>query len=158
MKQRLISSCADLAGELLNEKKERFGILVIDDHPIMRDGLRAVIGQESDMHIVGEAANGREAIAQFRKLRPDLTLIDLQMSEDGGLRTISAIRREFRGANIIVLTTYPGDARVVNAFALGAASYLLKTARSDEIIDAIRRAIIGRQIAVSQAAQDTGHE
>lgn len=71
---------------------------------------------------------------------------------------VTWIRREFRDANIIVLTTYPGDARVVNAFALGAASYLLKTARSYEIIDAIRRAIVGRQIAVPQAAQDAGHE
>ena len=129
----------------LNETKERFGILVVDDHPVMRDGLRAVIEQESDMEVTGEAADGKDAIEQFRKLLPDVMLIDLQMPVMDGLQAITTIRSEFPDATIIVLTTFPGDARVVRAFTLGATSYLLKTARREEIIKAIRSEATARQ-------------
>jgi DNA-binding NarL/FixJ family response regulator len=138
----------------LNETNERFGILIVDDHPVMRDGLRAVIEQEADMEITGEAANGKEAIAQFRKLLPDVMLIDLQMPVMDGLQAITAIRGEFPDAAIIVLTTFPGDARVVRAFTLGATSYLLKTARRDEIVKAIRGALTGRHIVALEVAQE----
>lgn len=134
----------------------------MDDHPVMRDGLRAVIEQEPDMEVLGEAADGREAIAQFQKLLPDVMLIDLQMPEVDGLEAIMTIRGEFPDATIIVLTTFPGDARVVRAFTLGATSYLLKTARRDEIIKAIRGALIGRHTVAPEVAQEiashTGHE
>jgi DNA-binding NarL/FixJ family response regulator len=138
----------------LNETNERFGILIVDDHPVMRDGLRAVIEQEADMEITGEAANGKEAIEQFRKLLPDVMLIDLQMPVMDGLQAITAIRGEFPDATIIVLTTFPGDARVVRAFTLGATSYLLKTARRDEIVKAIRGALTGRHIVALEVAQE----
>ncbi|GLQ45908.1 DNA-binding response regulator [Dyella lipolytica] len=146
----------------LNEKKERYGILIVDDHPVMRDGLRAVIEQEPDMEVVGEAADGREAIEQFQKLLPDIMLIDLQMPDVDGLQAITTIRSEFPDAIIIVLTTFPGDARVVRAFTLGATSYLLKTARRDEIIKAVRSALSGRHTVAPEVAQEiashTGHE
>jgi DNA-binding NarL/FixJ family response regulator len=138
----------------LNETNERFGILIVDDHPVMRDGLRAVIEQEADMEITGEAANGKDAIEQFRKLLPDVMLIDLQMPVMDGLQAITAIRGEFPDATIIVLTTFPGDARVVRAFTLGATSYLLKTARRDEIVKAIRGALTGRHIVALEVAQE----
>jgi len=140
-------------GELLNENTKRFSILVVDDHPVMRDGLRAVIRQESDLDVVGEAGNGKEAIEAFLRLRPDLMLIDLQMPEVDGLHAIEVIRETSPDAIIIVLTTYPGDARVRRAFALGATSYLLKTASGQEIIRAIRNALDGRHTVTSQVAK-----
>lgn len=146
----------------LAEKKDTFGILVVDDHPVMRDGLRAVIEQEPDMEVVGEAADGREAIEQFQRLLPDVMLIDLQMPDVDGLQAITTIRSEFPDATIIVLTTFPGDARVVRAFTLGATSYLLKTARRDEIIKAVRGALSGRHTVAPEVAQEiashTGQE
>lgn len=146
----------------MNEKKARFGILITDDHPVMRDGLRMVIEEEPDLEVLGEAADGQEAIQQFRKLRPDLLLIDLQMPEVDGLEAITTIRGEFPDATIVVLTTYPGDARVVRAFTLGATSYILKTARRDEILKAIRGALSGRHTVAPEVAQEiarhTGRE
>jgi DNA-binding NarL/FixJ family response regulator len=128
----------------------------------MRDGLRAVIEQEADMEVVGEAADGGEAIALFQRLLPDVMLIDLQMPGIDGLEAITVIRNEFPDATIIVLTTFPGDARVVRAFTLGATSYLLKTARRDEIIKAIRGAVAGRHTMAPEVAQEiashTGQE
>ncbi len=138
----------------LNETKDRFGILVVDDHPVMRDGLRAVVEQEPDMEITGEASDGKEAVEQFRKLLPDVMLIDLQMPVMDGLQAITSIRSEFPDATIIVLTTFPGDARLIRAFTLGATSYLLKTARRDEIIKAIRGALAGRHIVAPEVAQE----
>lgn len=138
----------------MNEKKARFRILITDDHPVMRDGLRMVIEEETDLEVVGEAADGQEAIEQFRRLRPDLLLIDLQMPEVDGLQAITTIRGEFPHATIVVLTTYPGDARVVRAFTLGATSYILKTARRDEILKAIRGALAGRHTVAPEVAQE----
>ena len=138
----------------LNVKSQRYGILVVDDHPVMRDGLRTIISEDPTLEVVGEASDGREAIEQFRRLTPDLMLIDLQMPDLDGLQAITMIRSEFPDATIIVLTTFPGDARVVRAFALGAVSYLLKTARSEEILRAIRGALTGRRTMAPEAAQE----
>lgn len=146
----------------MNEQKPPLSILVVDDHPVMRDGLRAIIGQHPDLNVVGEAGDGGEAIEQFRKLRPDLALVDLQMPGMDGLQAITIIRNEFPEATIIVLTSYPGDARVARAFTLGVTSYLLKTARSDEIVQAIRNAMAGRHTVAPevarQVARHTGDE
>lgn len=137
----------------MNEERERIRILIADDHPMIRDGLRSMLSAEDDMVVVGEAGDGKEAILRFRDLRPDLLLIDLQMPEIDGLQAITAIREEFADAVIIVLTSFLGDARVARAFALGATSYLLKTARSQEIIRAIRHALVGRHTVAPDVAQ-----
>ena len=94
--------------------------IVADDHPLLREGIAALIGAESDMQLVAEAATGREALAQFKLKRPDVTLMDLQMPDIGGIEAIIAIRGEFPNARIIVLTTYAGDVQVLRALKAGA--------------------------------------
>lgn len=129
-------------------------VLIVDDHPVMRDGLRAAIDQETDMAVVGEAGDGQEAISLFRGLQPHVTLMDLQMPGVDGLQAITTIRAEFPSATIIVLTTYPGDARVTRAITLGATSYLLKSACREEILDAIRGAARGHHVVAPEVAQE----
>jgi len=106
------------------------------------------------MELVGEASDGHEAIAMFRALRPSAVLMDLQMAGLDGLQAISAIRAEFPDANIIVLTSYPGDARIMRALALGATSYLLKSSTLEEIVRAIRCSVAGRHVMTPDAAHD----
>ncbi len=101
-------------------------ILTVDDHALLRKGIGALITAEPDMKLVAEASNGREAIAEFKKHRPDITLMDLQMPEMSGIECIIAIRSDFPNARIIVLTTYPGDVQVLRALKAGARGYLLK--------------------------------
>jgi len=101
-------------------------VLAVDDHPVLRQGIAGLIASQLDMRLVGEASNGREAIQQFRALRPDVTLMDLQMPEMNGIDAISAIRGEFPEARIIVLTTYAGDVQALRAMKAGARGYLLR--------------------------------
>ncbi len=129
-------------------------VLITDDHPVMRHGLRAAVSTQADMAIVGEATNGREAIEKFRELRPSVALMDLQMPDVDGLEAIGAIRNEFPDANIIVLTSYPGDARIMRALMLGATSYLLKSSSLDETIRAIRASMAGRHVMDPDVAHD----
>ncbi|WP_255412600.1 response regulator transcription factor [Dyella sp. C11] len=129
-------------------------VLVVDDHPLMRDGLCAAIDSEQGMSVIGEAAEGTEAVARYRQHHPDVTLLDLQMPRMDGLQAITAIRDEFPGACIVVLTTYPGDARVTRALTLGATSYLLKTAGRADILRAIRSATVGRHVIAPEVAAD----
>ncbi len=119
-------------------KPERIRVLVVDDHPVVCDGLSAMIGTQSDMIVVGQAANGSEAIQLFRKLKPDVTLMDLRMPEMGGLEAIRAIRAEFSNSRFIVLTTYQGDEDIHKALSAGAQGYLLKGMSHDTLFDAIR--------------------
>ena len=129
----------------MNEDSKRIRILAVDDHPILRQGIAGLIADESDMTLVAEAANGREAIQQFRTHRPDVTLMDLQMPEMNGLDAMIAIRGEFPDAGIIVLTTYTGDVQAMRALQAGARAYLLKNSLHKELLDTIRAVHAGRK-------------
>jgi DNA-binding NarL/FixJ family response regulator len=120
-------------------------ILVVDDHPVVREGILGLIATQSDMHLAAEAATGREAIQQFRAHRPDVTLMDLQMPEMSGLDAIMAIRDEFPEARIVVLTTYVGDVQVMRALKAGARAYLLKNTLNKELLDTIRAVHAGKK-------------
>jgi len=113
-------------------------ILTVDDHPLLREGIAAMLGSEADIEVVAEAANGTEAIEKFRALRPDVTLMDIQMPVVNGLDAIVEIRKHFPDARIIVLTTYSGDAQVAKAFKAGAFAYLLKSMLRKELVETIR--------------------
>ena len=123
----------------------RIRILVVDDHPVLRDGVAAILENQIDMTMVGEARDGSEAIERFRALRPDVTLMDLQMPGMNGVDAIVAIRSEHPGARIIVLTTYAGDVQAVRALKAGATGYLLKSSLRTELIDAIRNVHRGQR-------------
>jgi len=129
----------------MNEDSKRIRILAVDDHPILRQGIAGLIADESDMTLVAEAANGREAIQQFRTHHPDITLMDLQMPEMNGLDALIAIRGEFPDARIIVLTTYTGDVQATRALKAGARAYLLKNSLHKELLDTIRAVHAGRK-------------
>jgi DNA-binding NarL/FixJ family response regulator len=129
----------------MNEDSKRIRILAVDDHPILRQGIAGLIADESDMTLVAEAANGREAIQQFRTHKPDITLMDLQMPEMNGLDAMIAIRGEFPDARVIVLTTYTGDVQATRALKAGARAYLLKNSLHKELLDTIRAVHAGRK-------------
>ncbi|MEH0196217.1 response regulator transcription factor [Caulobacter sp. CCNWLY153] len=120
-------------------------ILVVDDHPILREGVAAILEDRTDMVLVGEARDGVEAIVQFRDLQPDVTLMDLQMPGMGGVEAIKAIRDEHPDARIVVLTTYDGDVQAVRALRAGALGYLLKSSLRTEMLDAIHAVRQGRR-------------
>ena len=127
-------------------------ILVVDDHPLVREGIARQIELESDMTLVAEASNGREAIQQFRAHRPDITLMDLQMPEMGGLDALIAIRNEFPEARILVLTTYKGDVQIMRALKAGARGYLLKNSLNEELMGAIRAVHAGKKALSAEAS------
>jgi DNA-binding NarL/FixJ family response regulator len=120
-------------------------VLCVDDHPLVREGIAALMAVHPDMALVAEAGNGREAIHQFRVHRPDITLMDLQMPEMGGFDALIAIRNEYPGARIIVLTTYAGDVQALRAMKAGASGYLLKNSMHKELLDTIRAVHAGRK-------------
>ena len=120
-------------------------ILTVDDHALLRKGIAALIHAESDIKLVAEASNGREAIAEFKQHRPDVTLMDLQMPEMSGIECMIAIRSDFPNARIIVLTTYPGDVEVHRALKAGARGYLLKGQVNKDLADVIRAVHAGKK-------------
>jgi DNA-binding NarL/FixJ family response regulator len=128
-----------------NAKPGAIRILVVDDHPVFREGVTAIIDGEADMVLAGEARDGAEAIVRFRDLRPDVTLMDLQMPGMSGVEAIKAIRAEHPDARIVVLTTYDGDAQAVRALKAGAVGYLLKSSLRTEMVDAIHNVHRGRR-------------
>jgi DNA-binding NarL/FixJ family response regulator len=119
--------------------------LAVDDHPLLRDGIAALIGSEEDMELIGEASNGREAFDLFRKYQPNITLMDLQMPDMNGIDAIGAIRGEFPEARIIVLTTHPGDVQVSRALKAGARAYLMKGELRKELLETIRAVHAGQK-------------
>lgn len=127
-------------------------ILAVDDHPVVRRGIATLVAGESDMSLVAEASNGREAIQRFRAHHPDVTLMDLQMPEMNGLDAIIAIRTEFPDARIIVLTTYTGDVQILSALKAGASAYLLKNLFHKELLEAIRAVHSGKKTLSPEAS------
>src|SRR5712672_4365521 len=127
-------------------------ILSVDDHALLREGVAALLASQSDMILVGEASNGREAIEQFRKHRPDVTLMDLQMPEMNGVDAMIAICAEFPVARIIVLTTYTGDVQVLRALKAGARAYLLKNSLHKELLETIRGVHAGKKALSAEAS------
>jgi len=149
-----------MSGEIHDQAPIR--ILAVDDHQLLRVGIATLLLPESDMELVGEAANGREAIVKFRECRPDVTLMDLQMPEMSGFDAIFAIRNEFPGARIIVLTTYTGDVQAQRAIKAGARAYLLKNLLHKELLQTIRTVHAGHKTMspdiAAQVAEHSGDE
>lgn len=127
-------------------------ILSVDDHPLFRSGIAALLATQPDMNLVAEASNGRDAIRQFRAHRPDVTLMDLQMPEMNGLDALIAIRGEFPGARVIMLTTYVGDVQVMRAMRVGARAYLLKNLLDKELLETIRAVHAGKKALSAEAS------
>src|SRR6266436_2514023 len=132
--------------EVMSAEAGPIRILAVDDHPVVRQGIAGLVAVHSDMSLVAEASNGREAIQQFRAHHPDVTLMDLQMPEMNGLDAMIAIRGEFPEARIIVLTTYTGDVQVLRALKAGARAYLIKILLDKELLETIRAVHAGKQI------------
>ena len=129
-------------------------ILVVDDHPIVRQGIAGLVGIQTDMVLVGEASNGRDAIQQFRTHHPDITLMDLQMPEMNGIDALIAIRSEFPDAKVIVLTTYAGDVQILRALKAGAQAYLLKNTLHKELLETIRAVHAGKKSLSPEASYE----
>lgn len=123
----------------------RISVLVVDDHPMLREGVAAVLQLQDDMLLVGEAEDGVSGVASYRELKPDVVLMDLQMPRMSGLEAIEVICREAPGARIVVLTTYEGDVQALRAIKAGAAAYLLKSSLRKELVETIRDVHAGRR-------------
>lgn len=131
--------------EIVDSAHNVIRILAVDDHPLLRKGIAALVNTEPDLKLVAEASNGKEAIDAFRTHRPDVTLMDLQMPDMGGLEAINVIRSEFPDARVIVLTTYNGDMQVLRALKAGARGYILKGHVHKELLHAIRAVHAGQK-------------
>jgi DNA-binding NarL/FixJ family response regulator len=136
----------------MSDGPNRIRVLAVDDHPIFRQGITGLLADQPDLQLVAEAGNGIEAIQQFRFHRPDITLMDLQMPEMGGLDAMLAIRGEFPEAKIIVLTTYSGDVQVLRALKAGARAYLLKNTLHKNLLDTIRTVHSGKKTLSPEAS------
>jgi DNA-binding NarL/FixJ family response regulator len=139
------------------------GVLSVDDHALLREGIAALVNAESDMKLIAEASNGQEAMEMFRLHRPDVTLMDLQMPALNGIEAIIGIRSEFPDARIIVLTTYTGDVQMLRALRAGARGYLLKGNVPRELLDTIRAVHAGQkrippEVAAELAEHAVGEE
>jgi DNA-binding NarL/FixJ family response regulator len=129
-------------------------ILAVDDHPMLREGIASLVASQSDMELVAEASTGREALEQFRKHRPHLTLMDLQMPDMDGIEAMVAIRSEFPEARIIVLTTYKGDVKILRALKAGARAFLLKGLLQKELLETIRAVHAGERRTPPEVAAE----
>jgi DNA-binding NarL/FixJ family response regulator len=134
------------ADKLIGDSPERLRILLADDHPVVRAGLAAVITQESDLELVGQAENGARAVALYQEHRPDVVLMDLRMPVMDGVEAIRTIAGEFPAARILALTTYEGDADIRRALDAGARGYLLKDMLLTDVIIAIRAVSRGERV------------
>lgn len=129
-------------------------VLIVDDHPMLREGVAAVLEAQTDMTVAGEAATAKEAVEAFARLSPDVTLMDLRMPGGSGLTALQEIRRIRSDARVIMLTTFSGDANAMSALKAGAAGYLLKSSLRRELVDAIRGVHAGRRHLQAEIAED----
>ena len=131
-------------------------VLVVDDHPFMREGITAAVNGQLDMILVGEAANGKEAVERYRELHPDVVLMDLNLPGMTGIDAMQAILKESPAARIVVLTAYRGDVQALHAFRAGAVGYLLKNMLRKELLDTIRIVFSGRKRIPDEVAAELG--
>jgi len=127
-------------------------VLTVDDHPLMREGLRTIVKNEPDMTTIAEASSGEEAIQLYRQHRPDVTLMDLRLPDKNGIDALAAIRSEFPEARVVMLTTFEGDAEVKRAMEAGARGYALKNMPRKTIVDLIRKVHAGRTVVPPEIA------
>ena len=121
-------------------------VLCVDDHPLVRKGIASILANEPDIHLVGEAGNGKDAIAMFKTHRPDVTLMDLRMPEIDGIEAVKQIRAEFPDAKVIALTSFDGDQEIYRALEAGVRGYLLKEMVHTEVLRAIRLVASGKRL------------
>ncbi|MBV9037595.1 MAG: response regulator transcription factor [Acidobacteriaceae bacterium] len=141
----------------MDREMKSIRVLVVDDHPLLREGIAALLGSTPDLELVGEAATGEEALTLYRRFRPDVTLMDLQLPGISGLDTIAQIRADFPQAKIIVLTTYSGDVQLVRALKVGVRAYLLKGKVRRELVDTIRAVFAGQKRIDPEVATKLAH-
>lgn len=134
-------------------QKNKIKVLTVDDHPLMREGIAAIINDETDMEIIGEASNGKEAIEKFRALRPDVTLLDLRLPDLGGIDVLINIRKEITTARVIILTTFEGDMEAFRAIKAGAFGFALKSVETGELTAMIRQVHKGRKMIPKEIAE-----
>lgn len=142
---------------MTSPRLDRIRVLIVDDHPMMRDGIASTLRVQPDMEIAGEAADGREAIERFGALRPDVMLLDLNMPGLNGLDALKSIRTQFPDARVVVLTTYKGDVLANRALKAGALGYLLKSSLRTDLIGAIRAAHEGKRYVPPEVAVTLAH-
>jgi DNA-binding NarL/FixJ family response regulator len=137
-----------------NEPQVRIRVLIADDHPLMRDGIAAVVEQQPDMEVVAQAGDGREAVTRYREHAPDVAVMDVRMPEADGVYACAAIRAFAPDARIVMLTTYPGDVQMLRALKAGASGYLLKSMVRTELLDAIRAVHAGRRYLPAEVSAE----